>query len=62
MNNKHMEFGKKNIERIKTVKDLRGLTDSLRKEEKDQPTLQQDQLTVLFIKQTQQFKFVHLIE
>ena len=61
MNNKHMEF-EKNLERIKTVKDLRGLTDSLRKEEEDQPTLQQDQLTVLFIKQTQQFSFVHLIE
>ena len=62
MNNKHMEFEKKNLERIKTVKNLRGLTDSLRKEEEDQPTLQQDQLTVLFIKQTQQFSFVHLIE
>ena len=61
MNNKHMEF-EKNLERIKTVKDLRGLTDSLRKEEEDQPTLQQDQLTLLFIKQTQQFSFVHLIE
>ena len=61
MNNKHMEF-EKNLERIKTVKDLRGLTNSLRKEEEDQPTLQQDQLTVLFIKQTQQFSFVHLIE
>ena len=60
MNNKHMEFG--NLERIKTVKDLKGLTDSLRKEEEDQPTLQQDQLTILFIKQTQQFSFVHLIE
>ena len=33
MNNKHMESGK--LERIKTVKDLRGLTDSLRKEEED---------------------------
>ena len=58
MNNKHMEI----LERIKTVKDLRGLADSLRKEEEDQPTLQQDQLTILYIKQTQQFSFVHLIE
>ena len=33
MNNKHMKFG--NSERIKTVKDLRGLTDSLIKEEED---------------------------
>ena len=52
MNNKHMEF-KKNLERIKTVKDLEGLTDSLRKAEEDQPTFQQDQLTLLFIKQIQ---------
>ena len=44
------------------MKDLRGLTDSLRIEEEDQPTLQQDQLTILFIKQIQQFSFVHLIE
>ena len=44
------------------MKDLRGLTDSLRKEEEDQPTLQQDQLTILFIKKIQQFSFVHLIE
>ena len=29
-----------NLERIKTVKDLRGLTDSLRKEGEDQPTVQ----------------------
>ena len=58
MNNKHMEI----LERIKTVKDLKGLADSLRKEEEDQPTLQQDQLTLLFMKQTQQFSFVHLIE
>ena len=34
MNNKHMKF-EKNLERIKTVKDLRGLNDSLRKEEED---------------------------
>ena len=60
MNNKHMEFGK--LERKKTVKELRGLTDSLRKEGENQPTLQQDQLTTLFIKQIQQFSFVHLIE
>ena len=60
MNKKHMEFG--NSERIKTVKDLRGLTDSLRKEEKDQPIFQQDQLTILFIKQIQQFSFVYRIE
>ena len=58
MNNKHMEI----LERIKTVKDLRGLADSLRKEEEDQPTLQQYQLTLLFMKQTQQLSFVHLIE
>ena len=32
MNNKHMEFG--NSEMIKIVKDLRGLTDSLRKRKK----------------------------
>ena len=51
MNNKHMEFG--NSSRIKTVRNLRGLTDSLRDEEEDQPTLQQDQLTLLFIKQIQ---------
>ena len=44
------------------MKDLRGLADSQRKEEEDQPTLQQDQLTLLFIKQTQQFSFVHQIE
>ena len=44
------------------MKDLRGLTDSLRREEEDKPTIQQDQLTVLFIKQTQQISFVHLIE
>ena len=44
------------------MKDLRGLTDSLRNEEEDQPTLQKDQLTILFIKQIQQFSFVHLIE
>ena len=44
------------------MKDLRGLTDSLRKEEEDQPTLEKDQLTILFIKQVQQFSFVHLIE
>ena len=44
------------------MKDLRGLTDSLRNEEEDQPTLQQDQLTILFIKQIQQFSYVHLIE
>ena len=37
-----------NIERIKTVKDLRGLTNSLRKEEEDQPTIQQDQLTTIY--------------
>ena len=35
------------------MKDLEGLTDSLRKEEEDQPTFQQDQLTILFIKQIQ---------
>ena len=44
------------------MKDLRGLDVSLRKEEEDQPTLQRDQLTLLFIKQIQQFSFVHLIE
>ena len=44
------------------MKDLRGLIDSLRNEEEDQPTLQQDQLTILFIKQIQQFSYVHLIE
>ena len=44
------------------MKDLRGLTDSLRKEEEDQPTFQQDQLTMLFIKQIKQFSFVHRIE
>ena len=44
------------------MKDLKGLADSIRKEEEDQPTLQQDQLTLPFIKQTQQFSFVHLIE
>ena len=44
------------------MKDLRGLADSLRKEEEDRPTFQQDQLTLLFIKQTQQFSFVHMIE
>ena len=44
------------------MKDLIGLVDSLRKEGEDQPTLQQDQLTILFIKQIQQFSFVHLIE
>ena len=49
MNNKHMEI----LERIKTMKDLRGLADSPRKEEEDQPTLQQDQVTLLFIKQIQ---------
>ena len=43
------------------MKDLKGLDDSLRKGE-DQPTFQQDQLTLLVIKQTQQFSFVHLIE
>ena len=63
MNNKHMEFGK--FRKNKTVKELRGLTDSLKKKKKkgeNQPTLQQDQLTTLFIKQIQQFSFVHLIE
>ena len=60
MNNKHWNF--EILERIKTMKDLRGLANSLRKEEDDQPTLQQDQLTLLVIKQTQQFSFVHLIE
>ena len=35
------------------MKDLRGLADSLRNEEEDQPVLQQDQLTLLFIKQIQ---------
>ena len=60
MNNKHMEFGK--LERIKTVKKLRGVTDSLRKEGENQSTSQQDQLTTLFIKQIQKFSFVHLIE
>ena len=49
MNNKHMEF-EKNLQRSKTVKNLRGLTDSLRNEEEGQPTLQRDQLTILFIK------------
>ena len=44
------------------MKDLRGLDDSLRKEEEGQPTLQEDHLTLLVIKQTQQFCFVHLIE
>ena len=44
------------------MNDFRGLTDSLRKEEEDQPTFQQDQLTILFIKQIQQFSFVHRIE
>ena len=44
------------------MKDLIGLADLLRKEEEDQPTLQQDQLNLLFIKQIQQFSFVHLIE
>ena len=44
------------------MKDLRGLTDSLIKEEEDQPTIQQDHLNILFIKQIQQFSFVHLIE
>ena len=44
------------------MKELRGLIDSLRKEGENQPTLQQDQLTKLFIKQIQQFSFVHLIE
>ena len=44
------------------MKDLRGLADSLRKEEENQPTLQHDQLTLLVIKQTQQLSFVHLIE
>ena len=44
------------------MEDLRGLTDSLRKEEEDQPTFQQDQLIILFIKQIQQFSFVHRIE
>ena len=44
------------------MEDLRGLTDSLKKEEEDQPTFQQDQLTILFIKQIQQFIFVHRIE
>ena len=58
MNNKHMEI----LEKNKTMKDLRGLADSLRKEEEDQPNLQQDQLTLLFMKQTQQFSSVHLIE
>ena len=46
MNNKHMEI----LEKNKTMKDLRGLADSLRKEEEDQPNLQQDQLTLLFMK------------
>ena len=44
------------------MKDLRGLANSLRNEEEDQPILQQDQLTLLFIKQIQQFSFVHVIE
>ena len=44
------------------MKDLRGLDDSLRKKGEDQPTFQQDQLTLLVIKQTQQFSFVHLNE
>ena len=60
MNNKHMEFGK--FRNNQTVKELRGLTDSLRKEGEDQSTFQQDQLITLFIKQIQQFSFVHLIE
>ena len=42
------------------MKKLRGLTDSLRKEGEDQSTSQQDQLTTLFIKQIQQFKFCTL--
>ena len=58
MNNKHMEI----LERIKTMKDLKGLADTLRKEEEDQSNLQQDQLTLLFIKQIQKFSYVHLIE
>ena len=48
MNNKHMEFGKSSND--KTMKDLRGLANSLRNEKEDQPTLQQDQLTLLVIK------------
>ena len=39
------------------MKKLKWLTDSLRREGEDQSTSQQDQLTTLFIKQIQQFKF-----